>query len=87
MKKSGRYLLMTAFTLGTLALGTVNVATKTAAPVLAAGWSYPVAVVKGQAALLLNSDGGTCARSGRFRLSRLGGYLAKQPIKARSITR
>jgi hypothetical protein len=58
MKKSGRYLLMTAFTLGTLALGTVSVATKTAAPVLAAGWSYPVAVVKGQAALLLNSDGG-----------------------------
>ena len=35
MKKSGRYLLMTAFTLGTLALGTVSVATKTAAPVLA----------------------------------------------------
>lgn len=58
MKKSGRYLLMTAFTLGTLSLGTVSVATSTAAPVLAAGWSYPVAVVKGQAALLLNSDGG-----------------------------
>lgn len=58
MKKSGRYLLLTAFTLGTLALGTVSVVTTTAAPVLAAGWSYPVAVVKGQAALLLNSDGG-----------------------------
>lgn len=79
MKKSGRYLLLTAFTLGTLALGTVSVVTTTAAPVLAAGWSYPVAVVKGQAALLLNSDGGD--------LRQERSLPAKRPIKVRPTTR
>lgn len=57
MKKSGRYLLMTAFTLGMLSVGTVSVATHVSTPVMAA-WSYPVAVVKGQATPLYNSDGG-----------------------------
>lgn len=57
MKKSGRYLLMTAFTLGMLSIGTVSVATHVATPVMAA-WNYPVAVVKGQATPLYNSDGG-----------------------------
>lgn len=58
MKKKMRVVLMTTLALGALAVGAGTAAVQTAAPVAAAGWSYPVAVVKGQSATLYDSNGG-----------------------------